>query len=199
MDINELKYYIYADMYRAYGYVNKKLFLKIILGFKGGGTKYIIIMRICTYLNSNSSNKLLTKFMILLLKRYKVKYGLEIEHISKILEGLCIPHPVGIVIGQNAEIGKNCTILQGVTIGSNLFKSRFELAKIGNNVLIGAGAKIIGPVKIGNDVTIGANSVVTKDIPDGVVVGGNPAKILSYKRSIVINDDYLSSETYINR
>lgn len=199
MKIDDLKYYIYADLYRAYGYVDKKLFIKVMLGLKGVGTKFIIIMRICKYLNQNYKNNLFTKIMILLIKKYKVKYGIEMEYSSEISFGLCIPHPGTIVVGQKAVIGKNCTILQGVTIGSNLYKSRYELAEIGDNVLIGAGAKIIGPLKIGNDVTIGANSVVTKDIPDGAVVAGNPAKILSFKKSIVINDDYLDMNEFINR
>lgn len=93
-------------------------------------------------------------------------------------------------MSQGDCIGKNWTILQGVTIGSNLFKDRYKLATIGDNVLIGVGAKIIGPINIGDNVMIGVNSVVTKDIPSGAVVGGNPARILSYKDSIVINGEY---------
>ena len=76
-------------------------------------------------------------------------------------------------IGNNVFVGMRSIILMG--------------AEIGDNVVIGAGAKIIGNIKIGNNVTIGANSVVTKDIPSNAVVGGNPGKIISYKKSITTN------------
>ena len=104
---------------------------------------------------------------------------------DKILKNLNInfPHPIGIVIANNATIGKNCIIYQNVTIGAK----SFELAKqgkkyfptIGDNVIIYAGACVIGGIKIGNNVTIGANAVVTKDIPDNCIVVGNPAKIIN--------------------
>ena len=70
------------------------------------------------------------------------------------------------------------TIFQGVTIGSMRGKG---VPVIGNNVVIAAGAKVIGDVRIGNNVFIGANAVVVKDVPDGAVVGGNPARIISMK------------------
>lgn len=196
MDKNDLKYCIYADVYRAYGNINKKTFLKILFGAQPSGIKYIILMRICRYLN-DTNRKVLGRILAIKLNKYKIKYGIQIEHTSEIGEGLTIPHCGTIVLGQKVKIGKNCTILQGVTIGSNLFKSRFDLATIGDNVLIGAGSKIIGPVKIGDNVTIGANSVVTKDIPSGAVVGGNPAKILSYKDSILIYGDYCTKQEYM--
>ena len=84
-------------------------------------------------------------------------------------------------MNPNIVIGDNCTILHQVTIGNNSFKGVEKLAVIGNNVQIGAGAKIIGPCKIGSDISIGANSVVTKDISSGQVVGGVPAIVLSNK------------------
>ncbi|WP_051147630.1 serine O-acetyltransferase [Agarivorans albus] len=84
-------------------------------------------------------------------------------------------------------IGENCTILQQVTIGNDLFKGENDLAVIKNNVLIGAGAKIIGPCSIGNNVTIGANSVVVRDVDCDQVVGGIPARHLSSKVSVVHN------------
>ncbi len=190
MDKKELKYYIYSDIYRACGDVSKKTIIKRVFMPEASGLRYIILMRICRYFYVNGKKNLFTRFLEINYKKYQIKYGIQIHYKTKIGEGLTIPHCGSIVVGGSAEIGKNCTILQGVTIGSNLFKSRFDLAKIGNNVLIGAGAKIIGPVIIGDNVTIGANSVITKDVPSGVVVAGNPAKIISHKNSIVINKDY---------
>lgn len=85
--------------------------------------------------------------------------------------GLRLPHPTGIIMHQECEIGPNCMIFHQVTLSGAV--------QIGGHVDIGAGAKILGPVKIGNHVTIGANAVVTKDVPDGATVAGIPAKIIS--------------------
>ncbi len=94
---------------------------------------------------------------------------------------------MAIVIHKKAVIGKNCRISQGVTIGGT--PNRVELPVIGDNVYIGAGAKIIGNIKIGNNVVIGANSVVITDIPDNCVAVGMPAKVI--KEGIDINN-YIS-------
>lgn len=85
----------------------------------------------------------------------------------------------GIIISPKATIGDNVTIFHQVTIGQNSGSNKtWGAPKIGNNVLIGAGAKIIGPITIGDNVKIGANAVVTKDIPANCIVAGIPAKIL---------------------
>ena len=95
-----------------------------------------------------------------------------------------LPHDLcGIFIASTAKIGRNCTILQQVTIGGNPAtydgtSPISQAATIGDDVIIGAGAKIIGNVLIGNGVRIGANAVVTHDIPDRCVVAGIPAKII---------------------
>ena len=190
MDKKELKEYIYADLYRAYGKVDKKIFLKAMSGLEPSGTKCIIYLRIRRYLQDSGKHKILSKIISYRFKKLRIKYGITISYSADIGKGLTIPHSGAIYIGQTAKIGKNCTILQEVTIGVNIFKSRNEFATIGDNVLIGAGAKILGNVKIGDDVTIGANSVITKDVPSGVVVAGNPARIISHKKSIVVNGDY---------
>ena len=88
------------------------------------------------------------------------------------------PHGLnGIVVSNQAKIGSNVTILQQVTIGIKDFSTK-GAPIVGNNVTIGAGAKLIGPIKVGNNVTIGANAVVTKDIPDGATVVGNPGRVI---------------------
>ena len=90
-----------------------------------------------------------------------------------------LPHHLnGIIISHYAKIGKNCTIYQQVTIAQD---ENNMAATIGDNVIIGAGAKIIGNVKIGDNVKIGANAVVTKDIPSNSTAVGVPARIITHK------------------
>ncbi|AGK95890.1 serine O-acetyltransferase [Clostridium pasteurianum] len=194
-----LRYNIYADFYRAYGAkVSKKQILKLLFRFSNQGPKYIFYMRLANYFKKTNKN-LFRMILSIHLNRMSVKHGVEISYKSKIGEGLSIPHFNNIIMGENVVIGKNCTILQGTTIGSNLFKSRYKIATIGDNVLIGAGAKIIGPITIGNNVTIGANSVVTTDIPNDVVIAGSPAKIISYKPAIEIGTDYKKFDEFIKK
>lgn len=89
-----------------------------------------------------------------------------------------MPHGLnGIVISDQAQIGKGCTIFQQVTIGVKSLKSK-GAPKIGDGVFIGAGAKVIGNITIGNDAVIGANAVVLCDVPAGATAVGNPARIV---------------------
>ncbi len=107
-------------------------------------------------------------------------FGIEIGLQCEIGGGLFIPHPVGTVIGAN-KIGQNVTILQGVTIGAKEIDIGYHpenRPNIGDNVTIGAGAKVLGGITIGDNVTIGANAVVTKSLPNNVVAAGVPAKII---------------------
>ena len=83
---------------------------------------------------------------------------------------------IGVVIHARAVVGRNCMIGQGVTIGGK--SGWWEVPVIGDDVEISAGARILGPVRIGNNVIIGANAVVVKDVPDGCVVAGVPARII---------------------
>jgi serine O-acetyltransferase len=104
----------------------------------------------------------------------------EILPTTKIGYGLRLEHPNGIIIHRDVVIGKNARIRHQVTIGWSHSKTLGSgVPVIGDNVSIGAGAKIIGNIHIGNNVSIGANSVVTKDVPDNAVVAGIPAKIIS--------------------
>ena len=92
---------------------------------------------------------------------------------TNIGENICFPHGIaGVFISQGAKIGNDCVIFQQVTIGSNLLEDskNFGAPEIGNNVYIGAGAKIVGGVSIGNNVRIGANAVVTVNVPDNATV-----------------------------
>ena len=110
-------------------------------------------------------------------------FGIESTPRCKIGSGLVIPHSSGIVLGA-LSIGKNATIFQGVTLGAQVADMYYDpktRPKIGNNVTIGSGAKILGAVSVGNNVVIGANSVVLHDIPDSRMVAGVPAKIITKK------------------
>lgn len=111
-------------------------------------------------------------------RHVRFKYGIELPYTAKLGRGVRFEHQHGIVIHGNAEIGDNCVIRQGVTIGNKSSDSPYDAPKIGHNVNIGAGAKILGNVSVGDFVTIGANAVVTIDLPDYAVAVGVPAKII---------------------
>lgn len=112
-----------------------------------------------------------------------VLFGIEIAMRCEIGEGLYLPHTVGTVIGAN-RIGKNAVIYQGVTFGAKEVDIDYRVEQrptIGDNVIVGSGAKVLGGITIGNNVIIGANAVVVESLPDNVVAGGVPAKILQYR------------------
>lgn len=111
------------------------------------------------------------------------RHGCEISPSAAIGGGILIHHTMGIVIGCFVQAGRNLEVFQNVTIGSNRKeKDGRVMPLIGDNVSIGSGAVVVGPIVIGNNVLIGANSYVDKDIPDNAVVAGIPAKIIRYKK-----------------
>lgn len=125
---------------------------------------------------------LLWRFELRALARFwanigRILTGIEIHPQAKIGKNIFIDHGMGVVIGQTAEIGEGCTIFHGVTLGGKGAGEKRH-ATVGARVMIGAGAQLIGPVVIGDDVKIGAGAVVVKDVPSGVTVVGNPARIL---------------------
>ncbi len=104
--------------------------------------------------------------------------GIEIHPAAKIGRGLVIDHGMGVVIGETAEIGDNCTIYQGVTLGGTGKDVGKRHPTLGNNVLVGAGAKVLGPLTIGDNTKIAANAVVLDKIPDDCTAVGIPAKVV---------------------
>src|SRR5690606_37171957 len=102
--------------------------------------------------------------------------GIEIHPGARIGRGLFIDHGMGVVIGETAEIGDDCTLYHGVTLGGTTWQREKRHPTLGNNVVVGAGAKILGPVVIGDNARIGSNSVVTKDVPANATVGGVPGR-----------------------
>jgi serine O-acetyltransferase len=117
---------------------------------------------------------------IRILTHYKYKFGCLIPHTTSIGRGLYLGHVREIVINDQAVIGDNCNISQGVTIGQANRGPRRGTPVIGCNVYIGPGAKIVGAVRVGDDVAIGANCVVTDDVPDHAVVVGIPGRVISF-------------------
>ena len=115
----------------------------------------------------------------MLYKHYQYKTGIQLYLGCKVGGGLVFPHFGCQIIHYAAELGQNVQIFQGVTIGTT--RTKEGTPKIGNNVILFSGARIIGGVTIGDNCVIGAGSVVTKDVPSGCVAAGIPAKVVSQK------------------
>ncbi|MFT4303441.1 MAG: serine O-acetyltransferase EpsC [Candidatus Woesearchaeota archaeon] len=105
--------------------------------------------------------------------------GIEIHPGAKIGKGFFIDHGMGVVIGETSDIGNNCVLFHGVTLGGTGHHVGKRHPTLGNNVMIGANATLLGPIKIGNNSKIGAESVViNKDVPDNCTVVGAPGYIV---------------------
>ena len=124
-------------------------------------------------------HKIHLKFIARLLSQLgKFFTGVEIHPAAKIGRGLFIDHGTGIVIGETAEIGDYCTLYQGVTLGGTGKDTGKRHPTLANNVLVGAGAKVLGPFRVGNNVKIAAGAVVLTEIPDDCTAVGVPARIV---------------------
>ncbi|HEX7293283.1 MAG TPA: serine O-acetyltransferase EpsC [Solirubrobacterales bacterium] len=100
--------------------------------------------------------------------------GVEIHPAARIGDGFFIDHGAGVVIGETAEIGARVTLYQGVTLGGTGFQRGKRHPTLGDNVTVGSGAKLLGPIAVGDGAKIGANTVVVEDVPPGTTVVGNP-------------------------
>ena len=103
--------------------------------------------------------------------------GIEIHPAARLGRGLFIDHGMGVVIGETAEVGENVTILQGVTLGGTSLKREKRHPTLGDNVVVGTGAAVIGAITIGAGSRIGAGSVVVRDVPANSVVVGVPGRV----------------------
>lgn len=112
--------------------------------------------------------------------------GIEIHPGAKIGKGVFIDHGMGVVIGETAVVGDYCLIYQGVTLGGTGKEKGKRHPTLGENVVVGAGAKVLGNITIGNDVRIGAGSVVLKDVPSNCTVVGIPGRIV-YRSGVRID------------
>ncbi len=104
--------------------------------------------------------------------------GIEIHPGATIGKGFFIDHGMGVVIGETAVIGDNCLLYQGVTLGGTGKDKGKRHPTLGNNVMIGSGAKVLGPFRVGDNVKIAANAVVLEEIPDNCTAVGVPARIV---------------------
>jgi serine O-acetyltransferase len=116
--------------------------------------------------------------------------GVEIHPGAEIGRKLFIDHGMGVVIGETSIIGDNVTIYQGVTLGGTGKERGKRHPTIGNNVVISAGAKVLGSITIGNNVIIGAGAVVIKPVPDDCTVVGVPGRIVSIRGEKVLSDEF---------
>jgi serine O-acetyltransferase len=104
--------------------------------------------------------------------------GIEIHPGATIGRRVFIDHGMGVVIGETAEIGEDTTLYHGVTLGGTTWNKGKRHPTLGRNVVVGAGAKILGPIKVGDGAKIGSNAVVVKDVPEGATVVGIPGRIV---------------------
>jgi serine O-acetyltransferase len=184
----QFKGLVASDLYRYDGVIGSGAFWRNFLFTPG--FRYSVALRLTTYAYAQRWARFgFRQFMKVMLYRYSIRYGISISPQTRVGSGLYIGHFGGIHVNHGAVIGKNCNLQQDVTLGKVNRGPRAGTPVIGDNVFIGAGAKVIGRIHIGDGAAIGANAVVTKDVPPGVAVGGIPARVISEK----------GSEGYVNR
>ena len=108
--------------------------------------------------------------------------GIEIHPGAKIGAGFFIDHGMGVVIGETSEIGDNVTLYQGVTLGGTSIQKKKRHPTLGNNVVVGVGAKLIGDITIGDNTKVGAGSVVASSVPANATVVGVPGRVVAIRR-----------------
>ncbi|MBL27487.1 MAG: serine O-acetyltransferase [Rhodospirillaceae bacterium] len=115
----------------------------------------------------------------------RVLTGIEIHPAATVGEGVFIDHGMGVVIGETSVIGDNVTIYQGATLGGTTWERGKRHPTLHNDVIVGAGAKVLGPITIGSGARIGSNAVVVKDVRAGAAVVGVPAKEIARRRDAI--------------
>jgi serine O-acetyltransferase len=174
----DLKAYIAADL----ASIGKPLSLRTWV--MDPTLRLTIVMRLLEYLLNTGKPALLRLFVLLWFRRLQVKLGFSLGP-NIFGPGVAIVHHGLLIIDPTTRIGRNCRIHQGVHIGgAAVFVDPARAAehspRLGNNVYIGPGAKIYGPIRIGSNCSIGANAVVTKDFEgDGLLIAGVPARVIS--------------------
>jgi serine O-acetyltransferase len=165
--------YIRQEIFGGKNYTFFSLLRVLLLNLN---LRFVFWMRLMFWLKEKNMSYLSGRIYRKLISNYGCFIGIK----SKIGIGVKFPHPNGIVVGSTTVIGANCIIFQQVTFGGKLVGDAQKncYPRLGDNITVFAGAKLIGKINIGNNVVIGANSVVNKDIPPYSVVAGVPAKII---------------------
>jgi len=156
--------------------------LEVVLSYSGF---HAIIFHRINHLLLNANIPFFPRFLS---QVAKIVTGIEIHPAAKIGKGLFIDHGMGVVIGETAEIGENCLIYQGVTLGGTGKEQGKRHPTLKNNVVVGTGAKVLGAITIGDNVKIGANSVVLHDVPEDSIVVGVPGRVIK-KRVVKMFDE----------
>jgi serine O-acetyltransferase len=193
MGTQELRFLWRSDLHRYGGVSGMRAMVGAIVNEPG--FKYTFLMRLCAYLRAAQPRALARPLYLLarlLLRRYQRNYGIYILPSTMIGSGFYIGHYGGIVVHEQAVIGKNCNLSQEVTLGQANRGTRKGYPTVGDDVYIGPGAKIVGAVRVGNRVAVGANCVVTEDVPDNAVVVGVPGRVVSLDGSV----DYVNFTDY---
>ncbi len=164
---------IASDLYRHFGLKGTKGLLK---GLSYPGFRYTYLLRKVSQHHRKSIRRVLYK---LLLRRYRFKYGFEINSDATIGEGFYLTSHCSPVIIGPVKIGRNCNVSHCVTIGRGITGARKGRPTLGDDVWIGPGSIIVGKVIIGNDVLIAPNTFVNFDVPDHSIVIGSPGKIIA--------------------
>ena len=182
MKFSDLITYIWSDLYRYTGNCSFKSFMRYY--FFGRGFHYSFWMRLTSYLSQ--SKLFLPLFIVARLNLYRLstKYGVEISYKCKIGYGLYIGHFGCIVVSNDAVIGNNVNLSQGVSLGQKNRGKYLGAPIVMDSVYIGPGAKLVGQVKIASCSAIGANAVVTKSCDELSVLVGIPARMISNKGSV---------------
>ena len=159
--------------------------------YNGAAGSYIRRFHRCLRKAQCCKNPLLSYYYRFLFEKLKEKNGIELSFRSKIGKGLYLGHPYNITVNMGAEIGENCNLHKGVTIGQENRGARKGAPKIGNSVWIGVNATVVGNVTIGDDVLIAPNSYVNCSVPSHSVVYGNPCVIRPRENA---TEDYVNNK-----
>jgi serine O-acetyltransferase len=152
--------------------------------FSEPGFRITLLTRLTRFLRSQAWSRYgLYHLCLLLHSRQAVRYSVYLDPNTDIAGGLHISHPCAIVVNRRVQIGADCNLSQGVTLGAANRGPLKGNPVLGARVFIGPGAVVVGGITIGDDSAIGANSVVLADVPPSVVVAGSPAKVVSMNGS----------------
>jgi serine O-acetyltransferase len=173
-----------SDLYRYAGEISLGSFLRAYATVPG--FQYSVYQRLFHELFASrdesaraaSARALGRRAATMWLRRYSYRYGIAIPIATKLGPGLYIGHFGGIVLSPFCQVGSNCNLSQGITIGQGGRGNDFGWPVLGDRVYVGPGAKIVGAVHIGDGAAVGANAVVTHDVPAGAVVAGVPARVI---------------------